>query len=155
MVRAHDFHPVSIAACYSHGARRATPAPPGHRRGSGDHHPAGSGGRGRDAAGSWCSWPAAASLPTPRAGALPNFSSKQKPALGQVTSEHRVTGWVYSPSRSEIRWFFTCLETLFLFTPSAGACRRQHAEEQIALVSFILQTPSWRKTTLFSCLCNR
>lgn len=39
VVRAHDFHPVSIAACYSHGARIATPAPPGHSHGSSDPSP--------------------------------------------------------------------------------------------------------------------
>lgn len=39
MVRAHDFHPVSIAACYSHRARIATLASPGHSCGSRDPSP--------------------------------------------------------------------------------------------------------------------
>lgn len=122
VVRAHDFHPVSIAACYSHGARIATVAPAGHWPGSGDPSLAGSPGQSWDAASSWRScW---AAFLTPLGSHL------LISALGQVTAQQSLDTFISS--------FLTCLENLLLFAPRTGTCRRKQAEVEIALVSLTL-----------------
>lgn len=128
MVRAHDFHPVSIAACYSHGARIAPVAPAGHWSGSGDPSLAGSPGQSRDAATSWCScW---AAFLTPLGSHL------LISALGQVTAQHRA--WTPSSHPCELHSCLTCLKNLLQFAPRTGTCRREQVEVEIALVSLTL-----------------